>query len=280
MLSLKKFVVSAAVTAMCVCFVHLQANAANPTFSNGAVATPPTVNVPNPNPTVSVIPDTLTLVTGTNAGNWNTALTATLQAQGFTSANNWLYSFSPPAPLTNPVSLGSTSGFNVTQYSLVVNPALPGGTIAERIRFNLTLGNTIAPAGSTIHWLSLLNENKQYPSNSGNGPFGYKINGLNGYWQLDNNDLAGSKTVGPYYDFFNWFPPTFGDTPGVGTATPGTYLHFLTIPTWNVLQGGKNYILVGNQAISWGYTVVPESSTLWLFVGGCVLLLRCRRRVA
>lgn len=260
---------------------------ANLSFSNGATATPPTVKVPQPNPTVSVIPDTLTLVSGSNAGTWNQALTATLIAQGYTTTNGWYYSFPPPAPLTNPVSLGSTSNFNVTTYSLSVTPAQPGGQIAEPVQFTLSLGNTKSPAGATSHWLQLLNESQQYATKETNyKPFGYQINGLSGYWQLDNGDLPGGKAgvgPGPYYDSNGGpaYSTTFKDNPTVGSAWPGTYLHFLTIPTWDVNQGGKDYILVGNQAISWGYTVIPEPGAFWLmFSGGMTVLLTRRRRVA
>ncbi len=59
------------------------ASAALLSFSNGATATPPTVNVPQPNPTVSVIPDTLGLAgqSGYTQAQWSTALTASLTAK-------------------------------------------------------------------------------------------------------------------------------------------------------------------------------------------------------
>ena len=281
-----KVMLCLAATAACALTSQQPAEATLLTFSSGATATPPTVNVPQPNPTVSVIPDTLGLAgqSGYTQAQWSSALATSLTDQGFTVANNWVYSFSGlPVGMTNPVGLGSTANFNVTQYSLSVTPAQPGGQIQEPVQFTLSLGNTNVSAGSTPHWLQLLNESQQYGTDETNGKaFGYQINGMPGYWELDNGDLAvGDKAgVGPYYDSNSGpaYSTTFFDNPSVGRATPGTFLHFLTIPSWDVSQGGKDYILIGNQAITWGYTVVPEPAALALMSFGGAALLLIRRR--
>ncbi len=243
-------------------------HAADITLANG-VANPPanlTSGVPE-----TAVADTATLV-ASNA--FSAILLATLDAQGYTAANDWVFSFaSPPLPngLTNPVALPGNAHFHITDYSLFVN----GGNTAFGETFDFTLQNPPADPvleGATItrHWINILNMDKRY------GDFGYAIAGQQGFWQVDNGDVEGTNGgtnrgavngAGPYYDSNSAggfsTPYTFHDAPQFYSGI-GSYLHFITIPAWDVSSGGKNYIVVGDTGIKWGFTIVPEPSTITL----------------
>ncbi len=129
----------------------------------------------------------------------------------------------------------------------------------------------LAGAKITEHWLQLLNEDQPY------NHFGFAIARRQGFWELDNGDKAPGD--GPFYDSNggNIVPPTFLDTPGPiegigGVSGIGAYLHFTTIPSWDVLVGATNYAIVGDTGITWGFTVVPEPSTIILVGVGIVLI--------
>jgi hypothetical protein len=210
----------------------------------------------------------------------NTAFSAALTYQGFTAANNWVYSFNGlPAPLANPVGLGASANFNVTTYNLGLNVAQTG--FGESMQFTLQ-NNTGSPNTTglngvtvTLHWLQLINESTKIAGN-----FGTMINGLQGWWALDNGFVLrnnANPTAAPYYDSNNGpavFPPNFVDNPGFfGPLTTGTtYLHFITIPTWDVNYNGTDYIIVGNDAVEWGMTITPEPSTFAMGISLVVVI--------
>jgi hypothetical protein len=246
----------------------------------------------NPPPSLnSIVPETAVADTAqlVSSANFNANLAATLNAQGYTAANNWVYSFtSPPLPpgLVNPVALPANAMFNITAYNLHLNPDMT--KFGEL--FNFTLINPPADpvlAGATItrHWLQLLNTDQRY--DSGKGPFGFAIAGQPGFWQVDNGDVVGTAGganrgavhgAGPYYDSNSSpdsglsVPYDFHDDPQFYSGV-GTYLHFITIPAWDVSKDGTNYIIVGDTGISWGFAIVPEPSTNILMVVGIVLIL-------
>lgn len=261
--------------------------------ARGAVIITLGAGVKNPPPPLtSIIPETAVADTAqlVPAADFNAILAATLSAQGYTAANNWVYSFtSPPLPagLVNPVALPATepnnARFNITTYELYLNP--PKTAFGET--FDFTLINppadpVLAGAAITRHWLQLLNMDKRY------GNFGYAIAGQPGFWQVDNGDVVGAAGganrgavggAGPYYDSnapgggFS-VPYSFHDSPHYYSGV-GTYLHFTTIPAWDVSVGGQNHIIVGDTGISWGFKIVavPEPSTNTIFVGIVVLIL-------
>jgi len=239
-----------------------------------------------PPPLTSIIPETAVADTArlVSSANFNAILAATLNAQGYTAANNWVYSFnSPPLPagLVNPVALPNNSIFNITAYNLYLNPA----QTAFGELFNFTLINPPADPvlpGATItrHWLQLLNEDKRY------GNFGFAIAGQPGFWQVDNVDVVGMAGganrgavggPGPYYDSnapgggFS-VPYSFHDSPEFYSGV-GTYLHFTTLLAWDVSLGGNNYIIVGDPGITWGFSIVAEPSSITLMITAIVLLL-------
>ena len=46
----------------------------------------------------------------------------------------------------------------------------------------------------------------------------------------------------------------------------GTYLHFTTIPAWEISNGGTvDWLVVANTGLSWGFAIVPEPSSIVLF---------------
>jgi hypothetical protein len=215
----------------------------------------------------------------------NTALSALLTDQGFTAANNWIYSFNGlPGLLTNPVGLGNAN-FNITTYDLRLNGAQTG--FGETMVFTLQNPppdpNLTGLNGATVkqHWLQLVNESVRIAG----GTFGYQIGGLPGWWGLDNGFVvlnAQNPAAAPFYDSNmgpNIFPPQFSDTPQYFSPllTGTTYLHFVTVPTWDVSYNGNDYLLVGSSAVEWGFVIVPEPSTFTIVFSFVVLcmVVRC-----
>jgi hypothetical protein len=252
-----------------VCAVPVRADVTL-TFTAPATANPPPAIRPDG---TQVVADTLALSAW---GVWDAALSGTLTAQGFTAANGWVYTNNPPNPLVNPLPLGNNANYNVTAYA----PSATATQIGGEITFTLTLGNTNQPADATLHWLQLVNSDVQVGTDEGGGkPFGYSLAGLPGYWQLDNGQLPWAAGVGPFYDSNggpNIVPPDFEDTPSV----PVSYLHFWTIPTWDVVKDGKDYLIVGTPGLSWGFAATPEPSTVTTagVAGMIIVVFGCYRR--
>jgi hypothetical protein len=248
--------------------------------------TNPPANLPTTaGPPQVAIADTATLI---STAGLQPMLQATLTAQGFSNANNW-YMVGNAAPLDN------TAVFTVSTYSLSLNPVnadypVAGVAFGEMMRFSFTpnLAQPMIPMGSiaTLHWLQLLNESSTFATMEGGTGFGYPIAGQPGYWQLDNGDKPGTTAAGaalgaangPYYDS-NGGPtgatqtvPNFYDFPNYYSGY-GTYLHFDAIPTWDVytpataMTPATDTIDIGNYAVAWGFTVVPEPA-----VGMCVII--------
>ena len=270
------------------------------TLGNGVTNPPPSVTSTALVPPQTAIGDTAVLVPVATFG---PILQQVLNAQRFTGANNWTLN-------TTAVTLNNNATFNITQYNLALNPGgnnqgggLPNGTPAgsafsETMAFTLNpnLAGPNVPAGSTatLHWLQILNEDRQY------GGFGFPIAGQQGFWQVDNGDINGgavSATVngsgtnngnnGPYYDSNNnsavtgrtfSVPPPFFDSPRY-YAGVGTYLHFTAIPTWDVFTpaaGGNlatDVIDVADFGLAWGFAIVPQPSSSSLVVVGFLLLI-------
>jgi hypothetical protein len=204
--------------------------------------------------------------------NVNAELAKTLVAQGFTAKNNWVYAFvGLPMGINNPVGMPGNADFNVTAYNLFMNGAKTA--FGETMDFTLKNppANPAVPAGAVItsHWLQLVNTSSQV-----NG-YGYALAGEQGFWQLDNGQKDWAAGVGPFYDSnapagaFS-VPPTYHDAPQFYSGT-GTYLHFITIPSWDVSLNGKDYLLIGNAGIEWGFSISPEPSTFAL--AGCFAVL-------
>ena len=223
--------------------------------------------------------------TATQVGN---ALSALLTDQGFTAANNWIYTFNGlPGLLTNPIGLGNAN-FNITTYTLGLNGAKTG--FGETMQFTLQNGppapdlTGLRGATETEHWLQLVNESVKLA-----GTFGFQINGLQGWWGLDNGFVVRNNqnpTAAPYYDSNNGpaiFPPNFTDTPHYFSPllTGTTYLHFVTIPVWDVSYNANDYVLVGNAGLEWGFTITPEPATFVLAVSALVVMAiaGCIRRI-
>lgn len=242
-----------------------------------------------PPPLTSIVPETAVADTAqlVPSANFNAILAATLTAQGYTAANNWVYSFnSPPLPagLVNPVALPANATFNITAYNLYLNPPMTAfGELFDFTLINPPANPVLAGATITPHWIQLINESQRLAG----GTFGFAIAGQPGFWALDNGFVVGAAGganrgavggTGPYYDSnapaggFS-VPPTYHDSPQFFSAQTGTtYLHFTTIPAWDVSVGGNNYIIVGDTGITWGFTIVPEPSTNTLMIVGIVLI--------
>lgn len=248
------------------CIVCLApARAATLTFTAPATATPNPLTAGDGRTAVA---DTAML---SASAVWNNALILTLAAQGFTVANSWTYNGTP-------LALADNANYNVTTYTLGLNA---GVQFHEPVAFNLGLGATVAPVGGTIHWLNLLNEDQRYPTTENPAGFGFAIPGFAGFWELDNGDLSATMANGvfPFYDSNmgpNILPPNFRDDPSVAQA-PGSYLHFFTMPAWDVVQAGQHVLTIGGTGVSWGYVVVPEPTTFALLVIGLLGLMSRRR---
>ncbi len=240
------------------------------TFTRPAVATPPSMKAANGN---TFVPYTAALV-GINA--WNTELADTLTAQSFTPEYGWLYGNFANGP-TSPVTLANNAVFNVKTYQLYLNPA-DKNQAGETMDFTLNMGDTQAPtlAGATVtpHWLQLIHENPQ------TNDFGYSIPALGGgYWLVDNGEVSNNTgTAGPFYDSNNPMPPTtvpprLYDSPNWYDANVGVYVQFWSILSWDVFDGSQHYLVVSNQAVYWGFYVVPEPSSLALGVAGAAMVV-------
>jgi PEP-CTERM motif len=231
--------------------------------------------------------------------NWNVILSQVLDAQGFTSANGWSYSLLHITSLASNASYTVVNGagnFNggrpIVGYKLRSDGGNPSSNnlLDESMHVTFSLGSTTAPApnGATVtqHWLQILNEDRQYPL--GGGGYGFAIPGQSGYWQIDNNDQTFTKGSGisPYYDvnFGGWSTTEVGDDPTVlSDGLKGAYLHFTMLPVWDAQTGtGTNMVdtlYVGDQGFSWGFSVVPEPSTLALVLLAAVTgVIAWRRR--
>jgi hypothetical protein len=82
-------------------------------------------------------------------------------------------------------------------------------------------------------------------------------------------DKAWAPGVDPFYPHtMNYeLAPSFSDFPRYYDPDPTTYLHFLTIPAWDVLlQDDMHDLIAGTPGIAWGFAAVPESSTLMMVV--------------
>jgi hypothetical protein len=245
------------------------------TLAGGVANPPPNLQSTGLNPKQTAIADKAALVP---VAGFTPILQATLDAQGFTNKNNWTV-------VNNMAPLDNKATFNVTAYNLSLN----GGGTAFGETMDFTLDPNLAqpanlPAGSeaTLHWMQVLNEDQKY------GNFGYAIAGQQGFWQLDNGDkpggLAAGPTTGPYYDSnpvkgktFST-PPTFHDFPSF-YAGIGTYLHFTVFPTWDVFTPAQpgvpatESMYVGNYGVSWGFSMVPEPSSVIMLSFGFVAII-------
>jgi hypothetical protein len=246
------------------------ARAATITLAAGVMNPPPSLMSTGLTPPQLAVADTARLIP---VAQFTGVLQSTLNAQGFTAANNWTL-------VNNLLTLANNATFNITQYNLFLNGA--GTAFGEDMDFTLNpnLTGPVVPAGSTatLHWLQVLNEDKQY-----NG-FGFAIAGQQGFWQVDNGDVNGGPAAGagtgPYYDSNSAggfsVPPGFHDAPQF-YAGVGTYLHFETSPAWDVFTpagGGKpamESIDVADFGLAWGFTIVPEPSTSVLMIVGLAL---------
>jgi hypothetical protein len=241
-----------------------------PAWATTLTFTAPAVATPNPLSAAdgrTAIADTLML---SPSAVWNNALILTLEAQGFTPLNNWTYSGMP-------LALAADANYNVTTYTLALRN---GVQFHEPVAFSLALGGTDGPLGATLHWLNLLNEDRRYATTENPAGFGFAIPGLPGFWQFDNGDLSATMTngVAPFYDSNNGpnvFPPNFRDDPSVAQQV-GSFLHFFTIPTWDVVEAGDHTLIIGDTGVSWGYAVVPEPASLVLLAIGLLILIFLR----
>lgn len=232
--------------------------------ASAKAANPPVDATPTSVPVTGGIADAET-ATLEGSADWNVALSETLTAQGFTAANNWDYN-------PDPLSLQNNLTWNVTTYTL----AATGVRVSEQMIFNLAgLPNNVG----TIEWLQLINESAKFPGE--NGPFGLTIPGFSGYWGVDNGDLAPGN--GPFYSSnggpsgATYSPPNFKDTPNQNTP-PGSYLYFWTVPAYvSDVNGVQTIQVLGNDALSWGWSVPDGGMTLAL-LGISLTGLRLFRR--
>lgn len=247
--------------------------------------------VSNPPPNlVSKVPETAIARKATlvPAATFGPVLKAVLDAQGFTSGNNWYYD------TKTSLALDDDATFDITTYSLSLNPA--GDAFAQTIEFALS-PDLDEPTGlpedaeTSLHWLQYVNTNAKV-----NG-FGYAIGGYDGFWQVDNGQKAGGaaagpETGGPYYDSNTEDPFStpydFYDKPGFYSGV-GTYLYFTVIPVWDVYvpsddeeEPATETLYVGNYGLSWGFTIVPEPASIIIWVSLIAIGLvwtRRRRRI-
>jgi hypothetical protein len=266
-------------------FLAAPAQAQQPTITlaAGVVNPPPPRQTTNLTPPQTIVADTAAVVPVANVA---AILQATLNAQGFTNANNWNL-------VTNQLTLPNNATFNITTYQTFLTNA--GTTFGETMDFTLNpnlAGPMNPPAGSTVteHWLQLLNESQAI-----NG-FGFPIQGQQGFWQVDNGDerggTAAGAATGPYYDSNNMgimfsTPPMFHDSPGglTGLTGNGTYIHFTVFPTWDIFTPANGNtpametIDVGNFGLAWGFVILPEpSSFVLMFIGAAAIgVVRLRR---
>jgi hypothetical protein len=268
--------------------LHAQAQTLNFTAPN--VATPASVTLANGNIGVA---DPLQL---SGQANWSVILSQVLDKQGYTVANGWNYS------LLNITSLANNASYTVR------NAAFPDGTgvvkrgyqlqssggnaLNEPMRVALNIGATAppAPVGATVtqHWIQILNEDRQY-SIGGGAVYGFAINGQSGFWQIDNSDKTFTVGSGfsPFYDvaFNGWTPTAVGDDPTtLSDGLLGAYLHFTMLPVWDAqtVVAGKTVdsLYVGDQGFSWGFSIVPEPSSIVLVLIGSasMFMVHLRRR--
>jgi hypothetical protein len=276
----------------------LQGGVVTLTPSNPTLATPPKLK--------SALGETAIADPATLAGSavWNGVLSQLLSKQGFTEQNDWVYSFnnaSPafPAGVVQPTPLGdkaNKANFSVLEYTLHLHTGAVGGQIVdnslfgETMQFRLKFGNTVPPnpgTGYTVtaHWLQFINTDTNYNN------FGYALAGHSGFWLLDNGRVPWVPGAGPFFDSNSTpgtysVPPNFSDTVQYYHGA-GTYLHFTTIPAWDVSNGGTvDWLVVGDTGLTWGFSISPEPSTILLateflvvaaVAGAC---LRQRRSVA
>jgi hypothetical protein len=258
------------------------------TFADGVTNPPPSLTTTGLAKPQMAVAETASLV---SVSSFAGVFQETLNAQGYTAANNWTLN-------TNAVALDPNANFNVTAYGLSLNSR--GTGFGETMQFSLSpdlAGPTNVPAGSTVtlHWIQLINSSSKI-----NG-YGYAIAGQSGYWQFDNGQINGSSAAGayygPYYDSFappNTYstPPNFYDFPDYYSGV-GTYLNFETVPVWDVYTPGTNggasteSIDVGDYGVAWGFqvespSVVPEPSSFLLVTLGAasITLVHLRRQGA
>ena len=186
-------------------------------------------------------------------------LQSLLETQGFSAKNNWTLN-------TTAVTLDPNALFDIGEYDPRFNSA--DNTFGETMIFTLSpnlAGPTNVPAGATVteHWLQIFDQNVA----TYGGEKGIAVQGTTGFWYIDNGNNAGGAAAGagtgPYYDSNKTgttLPPEFGDSP-FGDSGIGFYLHFYTIPTWDVFTpaaGGKpatESIDVANYGLDWGFSV-------------------------
>lgn len=254
------------------------------------------MNPPNSLPSTGLVPqqtavaDTATLV---SKATFNPYVQALLTAEGYSQGNNWNY-------FPNVVTLSNTATFNITQYNLFLNGA--GTAFGENMGFTLNPnlnGPQIVPGSvATEHWLQVFNMSMA----NANGHAGQSLAAPNnmGFWYNDNgfatgmtvdgtNNGAGTNngSNGPYYDSNNVpatsgmtfsTPPDFFDGPQFFSGV-GFYIHFLAIPTWDVYTPAANgnpatdSIEVGNYGVMWGFSIVPEPSSVSLLMVALVCLV-------
>ena len=250
------------------------------TPSNPLPATPPTLTAASGD---KVIADPATLV---GSSTWNSVLSQVLDKQGFSEQNDWVYSFnnaSPPFPagVVQPTPLGNNANFSVLTYTL--NSYVDNTYFGETLSFRLKYGTTVPPNPGndytvTAHWLQLINESSKFNN------FGYAVPGQPGYWFLDNGRVPWSPGAGPFYDSNDSgfsTPPNYFDNPKYYQGA-GTYLHFTTIPAWEISNGGTvDWLVVANTGLTWGFAIVPEPSSMVLlaqFVLAAAVAETWRRR--
>jgi hypothetical protein len=270
------------------------------TLAGGVKNPPPDLPSTALVPQQTAVPDTAALVP---VATFSPYLQTLLTTEGYSNANKWSL-VTNAVTLANNATFNVTQYNLILNPGGNDQPGLADGTAAgsafgEVMEFTLNpnlAGPANPPAGSTVteHWLQIFNGNTA----TANSHAGVQLAAPNnqGYWYIDNgfstgamvngtNNGAGTNNGnnGPYYDSNNVpatsgmtfsVPPMFSDTPGFFSGV-GFFLHFLAIPVWDVYtpaQGINNpatdTIDVGNFGVSWGFSVVPEPSSLILLAVG------------